>query len=73
MIDLIALETTIKVDDYYCKGCLSFDQCGIPIHHLEEEVKQCPCGTCLVKMVCDSCICADYHQFTSNILRPKRN
>ena len=54
----------------HCTGCVVQPECGIPYHNLEEEVNQCPCGICLVKMMCDNSTCKRYSKFMRKVIRP---
>lgn len=65
----MSLNTSGKNEiDNLCFGCDSYSSCGIPEHHLVEEIAKCPCTRCLVKMVCEG-ICDDYRKFMRK-LRP---
>ena len=52
-----------------CKGCYSFDECGIPYHHGWYEAEKCPCNICLVKVVCRG-ICDDFRTFMEQMRYP---
>ncbi len=43
----------------HCKGCYTLDDCGIVDR---KDADECPCGTCLIKMICDK-MCSYYSTF----------
>ena len=50
-----------------CKGCVSNDWCGLPHDSSEKLINQCPCGTCIVKSMCNTELCNDYRKFVEKV------
>ena len=42
-----------------CRGCYTFNECGIVNR---EDADECPCGICLIKVICDK-MCSHYSTF----------
>ena len=57
---------TKGITDSMCKGCNLYKICSYAV---KLDNKDCPCSTCLIKMVCGKS-CKDYIDFRANRHKP---
>ncbi len=45
-----------------CKGCHTEVECSLTLTHVKQMRVDCPCGVCLIKVICNSS-CDEYEMF----------
>jgi len=56
------MSKTYEINNFNCKGCYSKDACD-KIKSFKKEMRiNCPCGICLIKVVCNI-VCDNFSDF----------